>query len=182
MRFKLLVIGAAIVVVATTVGVSGFTSAEVERQVNVDVVDDTDGLLQIDAGAGNQVFERNGQVKIDTSESSTAGGVNQDATFTFGANESNTANSAITVTNRDTVEHTVKFDYDFTNEDPDTNNNNVIISAKDGDTEKSRTAKDGQSSESLKLAPGKKAHLTVKVNTSNVKAGEDLDGELRIIV
>ena len=184
MRFKLLIVGAAIAIVATTVGVSGFTSAEVERQAEVDVVSDTDGLLQINASSPTQVFKENNQLKIDTNRKTAASGVNKDANFTFGGNESSFAKSAFTVTNQDDNDHRVKFEYVFdgSSNNPETSPNVIITAKTPGTDGETVVGSEDTPSNPISLGSGDTLYVSVKFVTDGVPTTEDMNGELKIIV
>jgi hypothetical protein len=83
---KTLFIAGLVLVVATSVGASAFTSATVERQANADVVTDENGLLGLtDGNSGNLVYQdaATDQLVIDF-ENGTATGANTDALFELG--------------------------------------------------------------------------------------------------
>jgi hypothetical protein len=181
MRFKLLLIGAAIAVVATMIGVSGFTTATVERQADIDVTDDTDGLIGLDAGDQAQIISTNGKLTIDMSQTR-ATGVNQDATFTFG-NSSDPSKTAFNITNQDGEEQTFGLDFQQSDDPvPGRENVNFSVYKSSGDRAFSETDGDGTSSSTgVTLDAGESAYVVITVDTTGAK-GKTLDGTLEVTV
>lgn len=105
---------AGILLVATiSLGATAFTSATVDRQANIDVVADENGLLAlIDGNSGNLVFQdaSTEQLGIDFTNG-TADGANVNAEFELGDPAGPTASNAFQVENRDDEQHQINVAY-----------------------------------------------------------------------
>lgn len=97
---------------AFTMGTSAFTTAEIERQANIDVVADDQGLLALtDGNSGDLVFQNSDeQLEIDLT-AGTADGANTDARFVLGDEDSPSTAQAFTVTNNDAESHDITVEY-----------------------------------------------------------------------
>ena len=162
MRFKLLLIGAAIAVVATMIGVSGFTTATVERQADIDVTDDTDGLIGLDAGDQAQIISTNGKLTIDMSHPS---------------------KTAFNITNQDGEEQTFGLDFQQSDDPvPGRENVNFSVYKSSGDRAFSETDGDGTSSSTgVTLDADESAYVVITVDTTGAE-GKTLDGTLEVTV
>jgi hypothetical protein len=105
---------AGILLVATvSLGATAFTSATVDRQANIDVVADDNGLLAlIDGNSGNLVFQDadTEQLGIDFTNG-TADGANVNATFELGDPAGPSDSNAFKVENRDDEGHQINVAY-----------------------------------------------------------------------
>jgi hypothetical protein len=181
MRFKLLVIGAAIAVVATTVGISGFTSATVERQADINVTDDTEGLLALEPGNESQIVKQGGQLQISMSET-TAKGLNENATFTFGnpANPNSSVETyAFKIINKDDESHEVGLDFSL-DSDPAGSTENINFSVYDDTNVKQFSETDENPGGEIVLTSKEEAFVVLKFTTTNVNKADDLDGTLNV--
>jgi hypothetical protein len=179
MRFKLLIIGAAIAVVATTVGISGFTTATVERQAEINVTDDSGGLVALEPGNESQIISEGGELAINMSETS-ADGLNQDATFTFG--DPNTPNQskdahAFEIRNQDDESHDIGLEYSI-GADP-SNAENVEFVVYDAANVKKFSVTEGGSG-AISLGSSESAYVIMNVDTTGVDESETLDGTLNV--
>lgn len=105
---------AGLLLVATvTFGASAFTAGTVDRQANIDVVADSNGLLAlIDGNSGNLVYQdaSTEQLSVDFTEG-TANGANVDATFELGNPADPTNSTAFKLENRDDETHQINVAY-----------------------------------------------------------------------
>lgn len=108
------VLVAGIMLVATvSLGASAFTAATVDRQANIDVVADSNGLLAlIDGNSGNLVYQdaSTEQLGIDFTNG-TATGANVNAEFELGNPAGPTTSNAFKVENRDDEQHQINVEY-----------------------------------------------------------------------
>jgi len=178
MRFKLLIIGAAIAVVATTVGISGFTAATVERQAEINVTDDSGGLVALEPGNEGQIISEGGELRISMSETS-ADGLNQDATFTFGDPTTPSQNEAhaFEIRNQDDESHDIGLEYSIGG-DP-SNAENVEFVVYDAANVKKFSVTEGGSG-AISLGSSESAYVIMNVDTTGVDESETLDGTLNV--
>lgn len=117
---------AGLVLVATvSLGAGAFTAATVDRQANVDVVADSNGLLAlIDGNSGNLVYQdgTTEQLAIDF-ENGTATGANVNAVFELGNPADPVNSTAFKVENRDDEQHVINADYTLDADDANTEEN-----------------------------------------------------------
>ncbi len=109
---KTLLVAGIILVAGVSVGTSAFTTAQVDRQANVDVVADEAGLLGLTAGnSGELVFQdAEGQLGVDFA-AGTAGGANTNALFELGNPADPTGSQAFLITNNDVESHVINAEY-----------------------------------------------------------------------
>jgi hypothetical protein len=96
-RREFIVAGAGIVG-ATSIGSVAFTTANVSRDVSVDIVADDAGPIAFAAGATNAVTLTNGLLTIDTNTAN-ANGLNGNGTFNYGDNSAPSTTFAFSMTN-----------------------------------------------------------------------------------
>lgn len=102
-----------LLVAAVSFGATAFTSATVDRNANIDVVADSNGLLALtDGNSGNLVFQdaSTEQLGIDFTNGS-ADGANVNAEFELGDPAGPTTSNAFQVENRDDEQHQINVAY-----------------------------------------------------------------------
>jgi len=121
---KTLLVAGIILVAGVSVGTSAFTTAQVDRQANVDVVADEAGLLGLtDGTSGELVFQNgDGQLGIDFT-AGTAGGANTNALFELGNPDDPTTSQAFIITNNDVEDHVIETEYRANTTDATTEDN-----------------------------------------------------------
>lgn len=119
-----LLVAGLLLVAGVAVGTSAFTTAEVDRQANVDVVADDNGLLGLtDGNSGNLVFQNtNDQLAIDFT-AGTANGANTDALFRLGDPTNPSSSQAFIITNNDAESHVINASYNADTNDAVTTEN-----------------------------------------------------------
>jgi hypothetical protein len=181
MRFKLLIIGIAIAIVATTIGASGFTTATVERQADINVTNDNTGLLALEDGDEDQVFTNDdGELAIDMSNTTDADGLNPNATFTFGDRSDPENGFAFSITNNDDEDHEVALNYthDETSFEGGSENLNFSVYNSGGDQKASFTETDSSGDVSVKHE--ETVYVVLEVDTTDATEDDDLDGTLNV--
>ena len=121
---KTLLVAGIILVAGVSVGTSAFTTAQVDRQANVDVVADETGLLGLtDGNSGELVFQdADGQLGVDFT-AGTAGGANTNALFELGNPDDPTGSQAFMITNNDVESHVINTEYRADTNDAATEDN-----------------------------------------------------------
>lgn len=121
---KTLLVASIILVAGVSVGTSAFTTAQVDRQANVDVVADEAGLLGLtDGTSGELVFQNGeGQLGVDFT-AGTAGGANTNALFELGNPDDPTNSQAFVITNNDVESHVINTEYRANTSDATTEDN-----------------------------------------------------------
>jgi hypothetical protein len=179
---------AGLLLVATvTFGASAFTAGTVDRQANIDVVADSNGLLAlIDGNSGNLVYQdaSTEQLSVDFTEG-TAGGANVNATFELGNPTDPTNSNAFKLENRDDETHQINVAYAGATTNTEENLNfsvydtsgNIVGSV----TEEGTTA-------SFTAPAGNTFYVVVTVDTgggaaaTDLTSASDLSGELSFTI
>jgi hypothetical protein len=102
-----------LLVASVSFGATAFTTATVDRQANIDVVADNNGLLAlVDGNSGNLVYQdaSTEQLGIDFTKG-TATGANVNAKFELGDPAGPTASNAFKIENRDAEQHQINVAY-----------------------------------------------------------------------
>jgi len=121
---KTLLVAGILLVAGVSVGTSAFTTAQVDRQANVDVVADNTGLLGLtDGSSGDLVFQNSqSQLGIDFT-AGTANGANTDARFELGNPDDPSNSQAFVITNNDAESHVINANYNANTSDAATEDN-----------------------------------------------------------
>lgn len=182
------VLMAGLLLVATvSFGASAFTAGTVDRQANIDVVADSNGLLAlIDGNSGNLVYQdaNTEQLSVDFTEG-TASGANVDATFELGNPADPTTSSAFKLENRDDEQHQINVAYTGATTNSEENLNFSVYDSSgaliDSVTEEGTTA-------SFAAPAGNTFYVVVTVDTgggaaaSELTSTSDLSGELSFTI
>jgi hypothetical protein len=162
-----------LLVAAVSFGASAFTSATVDRNANIDVVADENGLLALtDGNSGNLVFQdaSTEQLGIDFTNG-TAAGANVNATFELGNPADPVNSNAFNVENRDDEQHQINVAYTGATTNTEENLNISIYdntgTLLDSATEEGTTA-------SFTAPAGNTFHVVLTVDTGLGAAPTDL--------
>jgi hypothetical protein len=164
-------------VAAVSFGATAFTSATVDRQANIDVVADNNGLLALtDGNSGNLVFQDGNteQLGIDFTEG-TAAGANVNAEFQLGDPAGPTTSNAFQLENRDDEQHQINVAYTGATTNAANNgeeNLNVTIYDNSGNAIDS-TNEEGAAA-SFAAPPGNTFYMVLTVDTGNGATTTDL--------
>jgi len=186
MRTKLIAIALVVALVSTTFGVSAFTTANMSRTSNVDVVTDDKGLIALEDGTEGSLISQNstGALSINLANGS-ADGANVHAHFEFGDVDDPGNHSAFNITNQDTTAHSFTFNYTASNADDDTGDESDIefrifkesSLSSPAATVTGQTDPDGVTIDNV--GAGTTLHVVMVIDTEADK-GEDLSGSLEI--
>lgn len=182
-----LVVAGILLVAATAVGASAFTSATVERQATADVVADEDGLLGLtDGNSGNLVFQdANDQLAIDMT-AGTADGINTDARFELGDPATPGSSQAFNLTNNDAETHVVNVAYTLDSDDGNSDVNLEFQLYDDTATKVGTVTEEGGTA-SLNASADATYNVVVVIDTGHSGAGtltsaDDLSGTLAFTI
>lgn len=158
-------------------GATAFTSAEVNREANINVVSDGSGPISFGTGGvGMTSINNGGELVIDASSLSSASGINPDASYQFGdpsaddVSSSNLTSSdyVFTLTNNDDTSHTINLSYTADNASV-TANNVVFEIYRMGDSGTTTgvlaTVKADGSTVSFSAAAGTTYHVVLTLDT-----------------
>ena len=152
----LAVVMAALLVMGMT-GASAYTTASADRDVSVNVVNDNNGIIQLQEGTVEGASITSGTLVVDADGES----LNRDASFTFGNVDDRSSSHALNLTNQDDATRT--FTLDSTGATSVTYYVAVDTQA-DGTVDSTQTVSPGGSG-SFDLNSGGVAYVVVEVNT-----------------
>lgn len=178
-----LLVAGLLLVAGVSVGTSAFTTAEVDRQANVDVVADDAGLLGLtDGNSGNLVYQNSSdQLAIDFTNGS-ADGANTDAKFVLGDPENPGSSQAFIITNNDAESHTIEATYNANTDDAQ-NAENLKFEIYDGGSLKTTIKASSDSAVTWEAPAGSSYDVVVTVDTGHdsaavLQSDADLSGTL----
>jgi hypothetical protein len=184
-------LGALVAGSGAALGTGASVSSTMDRDANVNVVNDANGLLGlVDTTDGAVVREQeNGELLIDFTASGNAGGANVDSVYRVGEGQPH-QDPAFEIHNHDTVTRTVSISYKADtagqstgstlqfrmnqNKFPDQKNTKVIQVG-------GGKASNGQTgTATYELPPGKMINVQIVVDSTNGETADDLSGTLTI--
>lgn len=181
MRTKLFAIAMVVALVSTTFGVSAFTSANMSRTSNVDVVTDDRGLIALEDGTSGDLIALNatGALTIDLTNGS-AEGANVHAHFEFGNPNDPHNQSAFNITNQDAEPHSITLEYTDVASNTDSDVDLKFEVYEPGATSPTVTLTDESGSVTVSdVSAGTTLHVVMIIDTED-DSGEDLSGTLEI--
>jgi Protein of unknown function (DUF1102). len=181
-----LLVAGLLLVAGVSVGTGAFTTAEVDRQANVDVVADDTGLLGLtDGNSGNLVYQNSSdQLAIDFTNGS-AGGANTDAKFVLGDPSNPGSSQAFILANNDAESHTIEASYNASTSDAQSTENLKFEIYDSSNTSVGTISASGDTASWN--APANSAYtVVVTVDTGHsstvLTSGDDLSGTLEFRV
>ena len=181
-----LLVAGLLLVAGVSVGTSAFTTAEVDRQANVDVVADEVGLLGLtDGNSGNLVYQNSSdQLAIDFTNGS-ADGANTDALFRLGDPADPSGSQAFIITNNDDESHVINASYNANTGDASTPEN-LKFEIYDSGGENVGTISASGETASWDASANTAYNVVVTVDTGHsttvLTSGDDLSGTLEFRV
>lgn len=178
-----LLVAGMLLIAGVSVGTSAFTTAEVDRQANVDVVADETGLLGLtDGNSGNLVFQNSdGQLGIDFTNGSAAG-ANTNALFKLGDPTAAANSQAFIITNNDAESHVINASYSADNPDAAAENDNLKFAVYDGSNTLAGTISAAGATDSWTAEPNAEYYVVITVDTGHnaavISPDENLSGTL----
>lgn len=180
MRIKTIGVLMALVITASALGASAYTSGSVERSSNVNVVNDDTGLIGLaDGTSGPLVFQNSsGALEIDFTKGS-ASGVNPEAHYELGNPSDPTNQSAFNITNLGSESH--DFTLSYTGADAGDGDANIQFQVYDGTGTKVETVSEESTSATITgVGSGTAHYVVIVVDTYGVSSSADLSGTLKV--
>lgn len=155
---------------------SAFTSSELTRDANIEVTDDTNGIISLNPGETEAVTLVDGALDIDTSYTGT--GLNVESVFTYGDNGDAANNHAFNLTNTDTQTRELTLSYEnVVNNEGQSEAVQFVVYDSTG-TEVT-TADEGNAG-TFSAATGDTYYVVMEVDTTSLSPDADLSGEFVI--
>lgn len=180
MSHKIAGITLVLILVASVLGASAFTSGSVERTSNIDVVNDDTGLLALEDGtSGDLVFQNSsGALEIDFTKGG-AGGANVDSHYELGNPSDATNQSAFNITNNDAESHDLTVSY--TGAGSGDGDKNVQFQVYDSTGTQLGTVSEESTSNTFNgIASGSTLYVVIVTDTYGVSNSTDLSGTLKV--
>lgn len=178
----------------TLVGSGAFSSASMEREANIDVVNDSDGLLALVDTTESEIVRQTeaGELTIDFTAGS-GEGVNVNSEYQIGAIDDNVFSEdpldagspqddpAFQIVNNDTVDHEVGVEYAFEN---DAGSSAIYFQLENSGGESAeiwwRDSGDNGLSDTITVTPGESVGVSAYIWTTDGEVGDDLTGALTV--
>lgn len=183
-KVKAAILAAMVLLGTTVVAASSFTTATLERDTNVNVVGDANGVIALtDGNSGGVVKEKsNGELTIDFRVGS-ASGVNVNSTYELGNQSSPLSEQAFNITNQDGVSHTIELDYTVSDgSGVGDSANSTEFQVYDSTGTRVATVSEEDSGQTFSANSGETFVVVVVVDTtmSGVDKNSDLSGTLNV--
>jgi hypothetical protein len=181
MRYKIGAVTLTLVLVASVLGASAFTSGSVERTSNVNVVNDDTGLLALEDGtSGGLVFQNSsGALEIDFTKGG-AGGANVESHYELGNPSDPTNQTAFNITNNDDESHDIKVSYTGAGGTADTDDN-IKFQVYDSNGDLQGTVSEESTSQTFTaVSSGSTLYVVMVVDTYGLDNSSDLSGTLKV--
>ena len=183
-------LGALVAGSGAALGTGASVSSTMDRDANVNVVNDSDGLLAlVDTTDGAVVREESGELIIDFTADGNAGGVNVDSVYKVGPTRPH-QDPAFEIYNHDTVARTVSISYKADTAGQSTGSILKFRMNKNKFPNQSSTkvlqvgggkASNGQTgTATFQVQPGKMVNVQIVVDTTNGGTADDLSGTLTV--
>lgn len=169
----------AFLVLGTVVfGASAFTSAELDRQANIDVVADDQGLVTLLPGdSQSATLNSSGELEIDAAPG--ADGVNVEGLFTYGSESEPVEDNLFAIENGNGE----SFDLDVGYETDDGNNGSAVEFRVYDDAGTELATVEGNGTEqTVTLDSAETVYVVMEIDTQGLGQSEDLSGELQLSV
>ena len=177
---KIGVLALVLVVVSASFAATAFTTGSVERQANVNVVNDDTGLIALqDGNSGKLVFQNaTGALEIDFTKGG-AGGVNTAAHYELGDPTNANVTYAFNITNLDAESH--DFTLDYSGSDSEDADANIEFQVYDSTgTLVATVDEEGTSASLTGVASGDVHYVVIVVDTHGLTSSSDLSGTLTV--
>lgn len=180
MHRRELILGAAGIVGASTLGSVAYTSASVDRSVTSNVASDDSAIIGLTPGPNvDAVTLTNGQLEVDTAVAS-ASGLNSDGTFTYGDTSSlGTApeSQAFSVTNNDGEAHSLDVGVNLTSQ-PGSSSLQIDLYKGDGTSLGTASPSNTVTVASSDWGAGTTIYAVIKVFTDGTSDSDKISGSI----
>lgn len=176
-----MVVAVALVAVVGVTGASAFTTATVARDAQIDVTDDTQGVIGLTPGDVSGVSTNgSGALNLALGQEGSAQGLNTEGTFTYGSDTNPTTTYAFEVTNNDSQAHSIDLSYALDGSDPDGNVANVEFEVYDDTGSLVATASEDSTAALGSVSAGTSHYVVVRIDTTGVTSSQSLSGTLTV--
>ena len=181
MRTKIAVLAVAVIAVSATLGASAYTTGNVSRTADIDVVSDDVGLIALaDGTSGGLVTQSDGQLNINFTNGG-AGGVNTDAHYELGDPNDPTNKTAFNISNLDAESHSLTVEYSGVTGAAVDGTANIEYQIYDGSGSAPVTVSEESTSATISnVASGDTLYVVMVIDTAGLDSSADLSGTLTV--
>jgi len=181
MQTRILTVAMVVIAVSAAVGMSAFTTGNVTRSSNVNVVTDDSGIIGLTDGDSGDIVQQNstGALTIDFTRTG-AGGVNTAAHFELGVGGA--PGKAFNITNNDATTRDLTIEYTGAGGTSDTDNNIEFQLWTGGSTptQEATVSEESTSATITGVSSGQSYAVVIVVDTRGLGSSADLSGTLKI--
>jgi len=181
MRLKTASIALLVIALVAAFGATAYTTGNLSRDSNVNVVSDDVGLIGLEDGTSGDLVKQNttGALTIDFTRSG-ASGVNTAATFELGDPNDPTNATAFNISNNGgaTVDFTIE--YTGVSESQDTDANIQFQVYDSGGTQVATVSEESTSATVTGVTSGSTLYVVMVVDTHGLDSTVDLSGTLKV--
>ena len=181
LKIKLGVIALGLVIASAAIGATAYTTGSVDRQSNVNVVSDDQGLIALEDGTSGNLVQQNasGALTIDFTRNG-ASGVNTASHYELGDPNNGNVSTAFNITNLDGVSHDLTVSYTGATDGGD-GDANIQFQIYDGSNTKVATVSEETTSATISgVGSGTTHYVVMVVDTHGVSDTSDLSGTLTV--
>lgn len=182
MQTRILTVAMVVIAISAAVGMSAFTSGNVERSANVNVVNDDVGLIGLEDGNSGELVTQDGttgELTIDFTSGS-ANGVNPSAHFELGDPANGNETMAFNITNNAAQSVDLTMDYTLTNTESD-GDANIRFQVYDGTGTQVANVTEHSGAQNINgVASGTTHYVVIVVDTNGLTSSDDLSGTLKV--
>lgn len=181
MSKKIIPIAVIMIALTATLGASAYTTGNVDRSSNVNVVSDDGGLIGLSDGTSGNLVQQNstGALTIDFTRGG-ASGVNANAHFELG-NPSDAINqSAFNITNNDAEPHDLTVEYTGAGGTIDADENIQFRVYDSTGTQVAIVSEESTSATLSGVGSGSTYYVVIVVDTHGLDTNTDLSGTLKV--
>lgn len=181
MRTKIAVVAMIVIAATATLGVSAYTTGEVTRDSNVNVVTDDKGLIALSDGTSGGLVAQNstGALNIDFTAGG-ASGVNTAAHFELGNPSDPTNQSAFNISNLDAESHDLTVSYTGAGGTSDADANMEFQIYDSAGTQVGTVSEESTSATISGASSGATYYVVIVVDTKGLDSTADLSGTLKV--
>lgn len=181
LKIKLGVIALGLVIASAAIGATAYTSGTVERQSNVNVVSDDQGLIALEDGTSGNLVQQNsnGELTIDFARNG-ASGVNTASHYELGNPSDINASTAFNITNLDGESHDLTVEYTGASDGGDADDNIQFQIYDSTGTQQAMVSEETGKVTLSGVNSGTTHHVVMVVDTHGVTNASDLSGTLTV--
>jgi len=181
MQTRVLTVAMVVIAISAAVGMSAYTTGNVTRSSNVDVVTDDKGLIGLEDGTSGGLVTQNNSGALNVDFTGGGGnGANPSAHFELGNPNDANNQSAFNITNNGAESHDLTIEYTGVSETMDADAN-IQFQVYDSTGASAATVSEESTSATINgVASGTTHYVVIVVDTNGLDSTADLSGTLKV--